>query len=342
MENETQTTNENELTQNQFQPQLQQPKSNLHYSIIIAALILGGSYIYTQKSPALNNTQTTALGAEHNNASEISDPDQEIVIPSAGVELPVKWGDLGAKMVSVGVIDAEQLEKIYANRGGLSEADKKLLYGSDNGNLKITPENSGFVLNLLWALGLGSKNEILTNGEMADKQYGGAGNFASTGGWTIAKGKAMDHYSKHKFFDLTPEQQALVDKVSQNIYRPCCGNSTHFPDCNHGMAMLGLMELMASQGASEAEMYKTALAVNSYWFPENYLNIYKFLKQNKIDWNATEPQKILGDILSSGQGYKQMMSKLATPTNAQGGGGCGVDSGAPVSAPKKQSGGCGI
>ena len=29
-----------------------------------------------------------------------------------------------------------------------------------------------------------------------------------------------------------------------------------FSDCNHGMAMLGLMEFMASQGASEVEMMK--------------------------------------------------------------------------------------
>ena len=58
----------------------------------------------------------------------------------------------------------------------------------------------------------------------------------------------MNHYSMHRFIVLTPEQQALVEKVSKGIYRPCCGNSVYFPDCNHGMAMLGLLELMASQG----------------------------------------------------------------------------------------------
>ncbi|PIQ66468.1 MAG: hypothetical protein COV96_01295 [Candidatus Zambryskibacteria bacterium CG11_big_fil_rev_8_21_14_0_20_42_18] len=123
------------------------------------------------------------------------------------------------------------------------------------------------MLNLFWALGLSSQNEILIEGEMSDQRYGGAGRFASTAGWSMAQGDAMNHYSRHQFFDLTPAQQELVEKVSKSIYRPCCGNSTHFPDCNHGMGMLGLLELMASQGANEKEMWETALVVNSYWFP---------------------------------------------------------------------------
>ena len=73
----------------------------------------------------------------------------------------------------------------------------------------------------------------------------------------------MDHYSRHTLIKLTQKQQALVDTVSRGIYRPCCGNSAHFPDCNHGMAMLGLLERMASQGASEQDMWKAALTVNS-------------------------------------------------------------------------------
>lgn len=181
----------------------------------------------------------------------------------------LNWGDLGAKMVEAGVIDGEKFEDLYAQRGGLSEAHRKLLYGK-NGNIEITSENSGMMLNMLWALGLGNKNSILENGPMMDPRYGGPSNFASTGGWTLAKGSAMDHYSMHSFIELTEEEQALVEKVTKNIYRPCCSNSTYFPDCNHGMAMLGLMELMASQGATEAEMKKIALEVNILWFPGQY------------------------------------------------------------------------
>src|SRR3989338_2228742 len=124
------------------------------------------------------------------------------------------------------------------------------------------------MLNMFWAFGLANKNPILESGPMMDTQYGGAGNFASTGGWTLAKGDAMDHYSMHPLVTLTPEQQKIVDEVSKNIYRPCCGNSTYFPDCNHGMAMLGILELGASQGQSKQELYATAKSVNDVWFPK--------------------------------------------------------------------------
>lgn len=194
--------------------------------------------------------------------------------PIAQKELfSLKWKNLGLQMVEAGVIDADKFESLYSQRGGLNEADKKLLYGKDNGELVITEENSGMMLNMLWAFGLGNKNPILEMGPMMDPRYGGAENFASTGGWTLAKGSAMDHYSMHEFVKLNPDQQALVEKVSKGIFRPCCKNSTYFPDCNHGMAMLGLMELMAARGASEEEMNKKALEVNSLWFPELQKNV---------------------------------------------------------------------
>ena len=196
--------------------------------------------------------------------------------PNAPKTFSLYWGNLGARMVEAGVIDMERFENLYQQRGGLSEADRKLLTDSDNGNLVITSENSGMMLNMLWALGLGNKNPILENGPMMTYSGAGlpaealakAGNFASTGGWTLGKGNAMDHYSMHQFVTLTREQQDLVEKVAKNIYRPCCKNSTYFPDCNHGMAMLGLMEIMASQGASEPEMYKMSGEVNTLWFPK--------------------------------------------------------------------------
>ena len=137
------------------------------------------------------------------------------------------------------MIDKTKFEALYAERGGLSEDGKKLAYASNNGNITITNENAGEILNLLWALGLSNKNEILEQGPMSNPEYGGAEKFASTGGWTLADGDPMNHFSNHQFITLTKEQQELVLKVAQNIYRPCCDNPTYFPDCNHGMAMLG-------------------------------------------------------------------------------------------------------
>lgn len=146
------------------------------------------------------------------------------------------WGNLKLQLIDAGVIDKEKAE-----------------------NLSL--------LNLLWGFGLSNKNPVLENGPMMDPRYGGAGNFASIGGWTLAQGNVMHHYSMHSFVTLTPQEQMLVERVAKNIYRPCCGNSTYFPDCNHGMAMLGLLELMAKDGRTEREMYEIAEEVNGYWFP---------------------------------------------------------------------------
>ena len=247
----------------------------------------------------------------------------ESILPAAGVVLPVRWGDLGKQMTDAGVIDAAKFEAVYAQRGGLDEATKKLLYGTDNGQLTITAQNSGVLLNLLWALGLGNKNAVLEKGPMTEKQYGGADKFASTGGWTLAKGNVMNHYSMHAFVTLTPEQQTLVTRVSQNIYRPCCGNSVYFPDCNHGMAMLGLLELMAAQGASEQQMYKTALAVNAYWFPDTYTAIAKYFAKRGVTWANIDPKEALRSTYSSAQGYRQILTEVE-PSTPKGGGGCGV------------------
>ena len=306
-------------------------------SILIVAIIISSFLGYTVG--VKTGAQQLVKGSNQENllVSKL----EEKVLPSKGVTLPVTWGNLGVKLAEAGVIDADKFKTIYEQRGQYTEENRKLLEGINNGQIKITNENSGYLLNLFWALGLANKNEILEKGEMMDPRYGGAGNFASTGGWTIAKGNAMDHYSKHIMFNLTPEQQALVDKVSRGIYRPCCGNSVHFPDCNHGMAMLGLLELMASQGASEQEMWKTALIVNSYWFPDTYLTIATYTKGKGIDWKDVNPQEILGAEYSSSQGYANISAQVTKPEQSQQqGGGCDVG-GAPAPQQQKQVG-CGV
>ena len=315
MENET----ENKITEDS--PKVQPVKKDyiLSVSILISAVIFVGAWVYTTglKSDAPRKEMTAA------NLNDLALTLEEKVLPSEGVVLPVRWGDLGIKLASAGVIDQQKFDSMYASRGGISETNRRLLEKAGNGNIKITSENSGFLLNLFWALGLGAKNDILENGPMNDPRYGGAGNFASTGGWTLAQCDAMSHYSQHHFFVLTPEQQQLVEQVSKNIYRPCCGNSTHFPDCNHGMAMLGLLELMASQGVREEAMYKAALQVNAYWFPDTYLTIAQYLASSGVEWEQADPKELLGVDYSSGSGYQQILKKFTAPVQKSGGS-CGV------------------
>lgn len=290
----------------------------------------------TSVAPVVSAAPTSATGAapasgtgsvSGGNASPSSVPSDDdlerAVLPTAGVELPVTWGDLGKQLVASGAIDEAKFRQLYAERGGLQPDMEALLSGTQSGRLRITPENSGTLLNLLWAFGLANENTILTSGPMNDKNYGGAGGFASTGGWTLAKGDTMAHYSKHAFAKLTPEQQALVERVSKGIYRPCCGNSVYFPDCNHGMAMLGLLELMAAQGANEDDMYRVALQVNAYWFPSTYLTLAKYFATQGTPWDRVDPKLALGVDHSSSAGFRQIQAKV-TPPASKGGGGCGV------------------
>src|SRR3989344_6117951 len=309
-EAETKTSIEGEL-----EPSTKNPYRFLGICVVVASVVIGGTWIYT--------AQLKNVNPEIANAKIIAGL-EKIVLPESGVVLPVRWGDLGKRLVDSGTIDLKKFEALYAQRGGLDEETKKLLTGNNNGQLVISKDNANTVLNLLWALGLANKNEILEKGPMVDKKYGGnAGNFASTGGWTLAIGNPMDHYSQHSMIPLTPEQQSLVERVSQNIYRPCCGNSVYFPDCNHGMAMLGLLELMASQGVSESDMYKYALAVNSYWFPDDYLTIATFLKEQGTEWKKADAKNILGANFSSSSGFRAIKEQVKQPVN-NGGGSCGV------------------
>ena len=282
--------------------------------IIVAAAIVGWSWFHGLSSG--KNAGSTDV--------KIIQELKQAIFPEQGVVLPVVWKDLGERMIESGVIDLKKIENLYEQRGEIDDQTRRLLLESDNGQLVINEDNADIILNLLWALGLGNKNQILEKGPMMDKQYGGnAGSFASTGGWILASGNAMNHYSRHKFISLTPEQQNLVERVSKNIYRPCCGNSTHFPDCNHGMAMLGLLELMASQGVSESDMYKAALVANSYWFPDTYLTIAIYMRDRGIEWKKVNPQEILGANYSSATGYANIAAQVTKPQQRSGSG-CGV------------------
>ncbi|MCR4281045.1 MAG: hypothetical protein NUV88_01795, partial [Candidatus Kaiserbacteria bacterium] len=304
-------------------------------SIIIAGLIIASAIEGGNASPSAWNNPS-----KETSRSAI----EEAVLPKAGVRLPVMWGDMGARLVEAGAIDPIAFKQIYQSRGAFPAEYEKLLSGKSDRKLTITEDNAGYLLNLLWAFGLANANPILEDKtEMMNPAYGGAGNFASTGGWTIAKSGAMEHYNIHALVSLTPEQQQLVDRVSRGIFRPCCGNSTHFPDCNHGMAMLGLLELMASQGVSEKEMYKAALAVNSYWFPDTYLTMAQFMQGKGTDWKKVSPQEMLGANYSSAAGIQNILSQTSAPASRGGSSGCGVEAGGGASAPApRQQSGCGI
>lgn len=104
---------------------------------------------------------------------------------------------------------------------------------------------------------------------------------------------------------MTAHQQAMVLAVARATYRPCCNNSTLFQDCNHGSALLGLLELAASQGATMKGLYGLGLTANSYWFPDNYPKTALYFSHfHRQSWRDIDQKLILSAAYSSGSGWE--------------------------------------
>lgn len=253
---------------------------------------------------------------------------QNQVLPEQGFTLDVSFEDLGPKLTKVGAIDLTKFQKNFQASGGLTNEQNKILTKNTSLPITINQKNANFMVDFFWALGLTNKSPVLDQSPMVEDRSQ-LGNFASTGGWTLSKKSAVSLFSKYEIIKLTPEQQEIVKEVAANVFRPCCGNPTSFPDCNHGMAALGLAEYLASKGKSAEEIYRTILYFNSFWFPQNYMDVAAYFTLTGNSWSTMNPQAILGAQFSSGQGYariKQTVNEqLGVPAPTQGGGGgCGT------------------
>ena len=271
------------------------------------------------------NQKTNSQGQDSQNQNLF-----EQINPASGYEINATYGDLGPKLIAAGAIDFEKMKLLYEQAGtSLTEEQIKILKEGSNEKIKITPENSYFLLNFFWAVGLANKNPILDEGPMA--QYGGdeLGSFASTGGWTLGKKEATQLYSKFEIINLNQEQQKALEDFAYNSYRPCCSNPTAFPDCNHGMAALALGEIMAAQGASADEIFEAFKYVNAFWFPQTYFDIAKYFqaKEGK-NWGQADARLISGKDFSTPQGWQRARNWLKgqglLEEAPSGGGGCGV------------------
>ena len=298
---ENETEHEVQEDQVQEEPKKFGDKYMIPIAIVIAGAMLAGAMVY-------NNGNRSLLAQATKNSN--------------------------SQNVEVGIVDGGRILPL--------EAEKKMLATlTTNGTIDPAKLPQVTELNLLWAFGLANKNQILESGPIMDPRYGGPTNMASVGGWTVTTGSVMDHYNKHTLATLTSYQQALVEKIAKGIYRPCCNNSTHFPDCNHGMAMLGLLEYMASQGSTEGELWNAAITANMSWFPDQYQTIAQYLKIKGIDSKTITPQMLLGAEYSSGSGFARIAAQVPKSGQQKGGSGCGVGTGETV-APQRQQGGCGI
>lgn len=286
--------------------------------IAVAFLVgLGSGYLTWGQDDVTETEQKKELAALYKQVN-----------PKDGYALPVSYGDLGPRLIEGGVIDYEAFAAIYANSGSpLSEAQVEILTKGSDEQIVITAENAHFLLNYFWAVGLANKNPILTEGPIVQNSGGQIERFASTGGWTLASKPIAEIYASADLIPLTSEQQARVEEVAAGVYRPCCNNPTLFPDCNHGMAMLGLLELMASQGASTDQMFEAAKYVNAFWFPQQNLETALFLKVNQgLDFEDAEARLVTGAGFSSSSGFaathQQLQASGLLPQAPNQGGSC--------------------
>lgn len=295
-------------------------------SKLIALLLVVLAYLLVSKYFTISVLPKTASLTSSNETTQTLDANSlaQKVVPAEGYSVNLNWGDTGIKLVEAGGIDFKKYQETYSD----PKYAELLNYLTENKHqgITITADNAYFWVNTLWALGLTQQSDVLSKGIMGQEYKDRLANFASTGGWTLGTKDAVKLYSSSQIIPLTQEQQDLVTKVSANIYRPCCGNPTSFPDCNHGMAILGLLELMASQGASEQDMYRASLAFNSYWFPSTYVDLaYYFQTQKGLTWDKVDPKTVLSAQYSSGQGYQAIKKEIGNiPGTQNAGGSCGA------------------
>ncbi len=246
---------------------------------------------------------------------------EETVLPSGGVELPVSWGTLGKQLVDAGVIDLAAFRSVVQMT---PDQEKILTTGSDE-KIRIDHKNSQFVVDVLWALGLAQKSLVYDEGPLGKEYKNEQGNFASTGGWNLARGDAVNYLNRFNLVPLSADQQKKVGEIAQNVYRPCCGNSTWFPDCNHGMAALAIIELLVSAGVDDATIYRKVLGFNSFWFPDTYLTLAAHFARQGTPWDKVDAKEVLGASYSSAQGASEISQKVGPlPFTTNFGGSCGT------------------
>ncbi|MGE5306641.1 MAG: hypothetical protein ACM3TN_25320 [Alphaproteobacteria bacterium] len=225
------------------------------------------------------------------------------VLPKDGFTLPIKWGELGPRLVKLGVIDLAKLKQLYKNDGDALAYLRYLEAPSDD-FITITAKNAPFLVNVFWALGLANRNPLLEKLATETPEVE-LMRLASTGGWSLGTKPPEEFYSNYDIVRLTPQQQKLVGDLAGSIYRPCCNNATSFPDCNHGIALLGLMQFMAANGLGRNEILRASLQFNSFWFPEQYVKTALLFQSRGIDWKKVDPKEVLGFQYSSGSGWMQ-------------------------------------
>lgn len=289
--------------------------------VLNSTMVMGFAQYYFLRQEL--NKNLTALAKTTQSPEELTQILRQQVLPQNGYTTSLKWKDLGKRLVEIGAIDKAKFEAALAEDAD-GKVAMKYMEGSSDDNIAISEKNSHFVVNFFWALGLTNKSKVLDEGPMRASGTQTA-NFASTGGWTLGAKPVMEIYSSEALIPLTPEQQDLVKKIAENVFRACCGNPTSFPDCNHGMAALGYIEWAVYNGLPEGQIYKDLLSFNSFWFPQNYVDMAAYFDKQGTKWKDVDSKLALSASYSSAQGAQRIKQSVqSVPGQQNQGGGCGA------------------
>ncbi len=248
------------------------------------------------------------------------------VAPSKPTLTGLDIGAPVAKLVEAGVIDVEKFTTVLRRYGPVPEWVSRALEGKP-AELVFSAQTASYNLNLLWPLGLATKAAFNDNSPIKGKDLS---NYASTGGWFLGReNNGAAYFNAVETLSLTPEQSKRVLRLAEGVFRPCCNNSTFFQDCNHGSAMLGLLELTASNGWGAAEMLNLAKAANGFWYPQEYAEIALYFDVVEgRSWSEVPAKRVLSTEFSSAQGWQEnvyaaLVERGTIVKNLPGGGGGG-------------------
>lgn len=251
------------------------------------------------------------------------------VVPQSGYQSRIALGDSVIRLVRHGVIDRGKFLALYQGAQQMPPEISNILNAPFDGPIFLTTENAGTYVNLLWPIGLA--NRLKANKRSPMLIGGPVSSFASTGGWTLGRNPdGGAYFNKYRIVDITRDAAALAVRVAESTFRPCCNNSTFFQDCNHGSALFAVLQLGAAQGLQEDELYKEALAFNSFWFPDYYVRTALYFKVvRKTEWRDVDPKTVMGsDFSAAGPWQTNVQGRLQTIPDlipeSQGGANCGV------------------
>lgn len=230
------------------------------------------------------------------------------LFPPQGHTLPVKWDTVPEMLVKSGALNVSLIKNALQQDGQpLTRYEQGVLNGTETGNVILNYTDMPFVLYLLWGIGINNNNTIINEGPMT--HFGGnVNNLASTAGYAPLGRLSLGQID---LIRMTPAEQNISNYVAENTYRPCCNNPTMFPDCNHGAAALGLIELMAAQGFNQSTIFTGVEEFDVMAFPNQYVTIAEYLGMKGSSWSEMPARTILSSNFSSAAGFSQVQAYVS-------------------------------